>query len=100
MHATRLRRPSCDAEDGEPRFYGKFRGVVGVNIDPNDRARIMVHVPEVLGDSQAWALQCLHYSLPKEKPGVPPVEPECGLSSKRATRPAPYGAMWRGTYET
>jgi Type VI secretion system/phage-baseplate injector OB domain len=60
-------------EDGEPRFYGKFRGVVVANVDPHDRARIMVQVPEVIGDSQAWALPCFPYSPSMEKPAVPPV---------------------------
>jgi phage baseplate assembly protein gpV len=43
-------------------FYGKYRGTVDSNIDPEERARLSVKVPEVLGDAAAWALPCVPYA--------------------------------------
>jgi uncharacterized protein involved in type VI secretion and phage assembly len=42
------------------RFYGKYRGVVVANVDPESRARIRATVPNVYGSlPSAWALPCL-----------------------------------------
>jgi len=44
----------------EERRFGKFRGVVTDNRDPQKRARLRVRVPSVLGDQESdWALPCL-----------------------------------------
>jgi uncharacterized protein involved in type VI secretion and phage assembly len=43
-------------------YFGKYRGVVTDNADPNLRGRIKVRVPAVLGDAQAWALPCVPYA--------------------------------------
>lgn len=46
--------------DGVRRFYGKFRGTVINNIDPEQRGRIMAMVPDVLGVTpSSWALPCV-----------------------------------------
>lgn len=37
-------------------FYGRYRGTVAVNIDPQQMGRVMVRVPDVLGnESCIWA---------------------------------------------
>jgi len=42
------------------RFYGKYRGLVLDNIDPQQIARIIVQVPDVLGLSpSSWAMPCV-----------------------------------------
>lgn len=42
------------------RFYGKYRGTVLNNIDPQQIARIIVQVPDVLGPTaSSWAMPCL-----------------------------------------
>jgi hypothetical protein len=42
------------------RFYGKYRGTVLNNIDPEQRGRIMAFVPDVLGlTPSSWALPCM-----------------------------------------
>lgn len=42
--------------------YGKFRGFVADNRDPEKRARLRVRVPSVLGDQETdWALPCLPF---------------------------------------
>lgn len=45
------------------RFYGKYRGKVEQNLDPQQQGRVQVSCPAVLGDSTlAWALPCAPYA--------------------------------------
>ena len=56
--------------DGRKRFYGPYRGTVAINIDPKQMGRLMVRVPDVLGnDSCIWA-----------EPATPLVGPNMGIS--------------------
>jgi Type VI secretion system/phage-baseplate injector OB domain len=42
------------------RFYGKYRGLVIENVDPEQIGRIMVQVPDVLGEiPSSWAMPCV-----------------------------------------
>jgi hypothetical protein len=42
------------------RYYGKYRGTVINNIDPEQRGRIMAMVPDVLGlTPSSWAMPCV-----------------------------------------
>jgi hypothetical protein len=42
------------------RYYGKYRGTVINNIDPEQIGRIMVQVPDVLGMTpSSWAMPCV-----------------------------------------
>ena len=43
-------------------YYGKYRGSVENNVDPEQRGRLLVKVPAVWGDSPNWALPCFPYS--------------------------------------
>ena len=44
----------------ETRYYGKYRATVTDNVDPLVQGRLMLHVPDVLGDvPSSWALPCL-----------------------------------------
>lgn len=60
------------------RFYGKYRGKVVQNFDPEQRGRILVEVPDVLGDGQGWAMPSLpvagqqsgFYALPPPQANV------------------------------
>lgn len=46
--------------DGARRYYGKYRGTVLNNIDPEQRGRIMALIPDVLGIApSSWAMPCL-----------------------------------------
>lgn len=46
--------------DGVRRFYGKYRGTVLGNVDPEQRGRITASVPDVLGlTPSSWAMPCL-----------------------------------------
>jgi hypothetical protein len=41
-------------------YYGKYRGTVVNNIDPEQRGRLLVTVPDVLGvNLSSWAMPCL-----------------------------------------
>ena len=45
------------------RFYGKYRGLVLINVDPQNQGRIKAIVPEVLGVFPSnWCLPCTPYA--------------------------------------
>lgn len=53
---------STSEDQARNRYYGKYRGFVADNEDPEKRGRLRVRVPSLLGDSQTgWALPCLPY---------------------------------------
>lgn len=44
-------------------FFGKYRGKVENNLDPQQQGRIQVSVPAVLGDGTlSWAMPCAPYA--------------------------------------
>ncbi len=44
------------------KYYGKYRGFVADNADPEKRARLKLRVPSILGTAETgWALPCLPY---------------------------------------
>lgn len=46
--------------DYAKRFYGKYRGLVIENIDPEQIGRVLVQVPDVLGElPSSWAMPCV-----------------------------------------
>jgi hypothetical protein len=53
--------PSDSKPGGEAkRYYGKYRGLVIENIDPEQIGRILVQVPDVFGEVPAsWAMPCV-----------------------------------------
>ena len=45
------------------RFFGKYRGLVAINVDPLGQGRLKAIVPEVLGVvPSSWALPCTPYA--------------------------------------
>lgn len=65
-------------ENTEQRFLGKFRGTVVNNIDPEQRGRLIVNVPDVLGSvPSTWAEPCTPLAGPTGAPMgvymVPPI---------------------------
>jgi len=43
----------------QTKFYGKYRGTVTINVDPEQRGRIMAMVPDALGlIPSSWAMPC------------------------------------------
>ena len=50
------------AQEVQRKYYGKFRGFVTDNKDPDKRARLKLTVPSALGAAEtAWALPCLPF---------------------------------------
>ena len=51
------------AQQVRDRYYGKYRGIVDNNEDPEKMGRIKVRVPDVFHDQvTSWALPCSPYS--------------------------------------
>lgn len=68
-----------DESETLERFYGKYRGTVVLNVDPEQRGRIIAMVPDVLGIiPSSWAMPCFpiagkqngFYAIPKPGDGV------------------------------
>jgi Type VI secretion system/phage-baseplate injector OB domain len=53
--------PGDSSAGGNPRrFYGKYRGLVVLNLDPEQIGRVIVQVPDVLGMiPSTWAMPCV-----------------------------------------
>lgn len=52
----------------EGRYFGKYRGLVSDNADPNNLGRIKAKVPRVLGDEESgWALPAFIYGGTSEQ---------------------------------
>lgn len=53
--------PPDDSQSGAAkRYYGKYRGLVVENIDPEQIGRVLVQVPDVLGEiPSSWAMPCV-----------------------------------------
>ena len=55
-----MNRQDSPSGGGSNRFYGKYRGLVVENIDPQQIGRILVQVPDVLGEiPSSWAMPCV-----------------------------------------
>jgi len=64
------------------RFYGKYRGLVLINVDPKNQGRIIAVVPEVLGTVPTnWCLPCTPYA-------------GSGMPAGFFTIPAPGAGVW------
>jgi uncharacterized protein involved in type VI secretion and phage assembly len=82
------------------RHYGKYRGTVSDNQDPNNQGRIKANVPEILGEVESgWALPCAPYA--GDKTGVytvPPVGSGVWVEFEAGdvSRPIWVGCWWQG----
>lgn len=53
------------AKEHHRRYYGKFRGIVTDNNDPDQQGRVRVKVPELFGDDPiGWAMACVPFAPP------------------------------------
>lgn len=51
------------ASQARSRFYGKYRGIVTDNADPESLGRLRARVPEIFGEQESpWALPCTPYA--------------------------------------
>jgi uncharacterized protein involved in type VI secretion and phage assembly len=47
-------------------FFGKYRGTVTNNVDPENLGRLQVQVPAVLGEGRlSWAMPCVPFAGPQ-----------------------------------
>lgn len=50
----------------ENKHYGKYRGMVINNIDPEQRGRLLVQVPDIFGlGTSSWAMPCVPMAGPQ-----------------------------------
>ena len=56
--------PNPTGAGTQQRFYGKYRGIVTNNVDPQNLGRIQAMVPEVWGETPglSWAVPCAPYA--------------------------------------
>lgn len=86
------------AQDAEAGFYGKFRGFVVDNQDPDKRARLKLRVPSVQGTPENhWALPCLPFGGLKEQGlfMVPEVGAQVWVEFEEGNLTHP---IWAGTF--
>jgi uncharacterized protein involved in type VI secretion and phage assembly len=58
--------PDSSPGNNPKRFYGKYRGLVLENIDPEQMGRVLVQVPDVLGETpSSWAMPCVPAAGPQ-----------------------------------
>jgi hypothetical protein len=86
------------AAQSRERFYGKYRGVVSDNADPENLGRIRARVPEIYGDQESpWALPCTPYAGDNLGwYGVPPSESGVWIEFEAGdpSRPIWTGGWW------
>lgn len=80
--------------------YGKFRGTVTDNRDPQKRGRLKIRVPSVLADEDAdWALPCLPYGGFKQQGlfMIPDVDAQVWVEFEEGDihRPLWVGTFWQ-----
>jgi uncharacterized protein involved in type VI secretion and phage assembly len=90
-------------DDGANRFYGKYRGSVRSNIDPLGRGRLLLSIPDVLGDRPStWAEACVPLAGPQGVAmGVHLVPPEgtavwVEFEAGHPDHPVWVGCIWSG----
>ena len=72
--------PAEAAQSGLQRYYGKYRGMVLNNVDPEQRGRLLVQVPDVTGLlMSSWAMPCL---------------PVAGIQNGLFAVPIPGSGVW------
>jgi hypothetical protein len=80
------------------RFYGKYRGLVIQNVDPEQIGRVMVQVPDVLGEvPSSWAMPCVPVAgIQAGMFAVPPIGSQVWVEFEQGdpTRPIWTGGFW------
>ena len=87
----------------EGQFFGKYRGRVEKNVDPERLGRLQVSVPTVLQDvSTGWALPCVPYAGPGVGLfAIPPVGANVWVEFEGGNVESPIwsGCFWAGGEE-
>lgn len=78
-------------------FFGKYRGVVTNNRDPDSLGKIRARVPDVLGDLESgWAKPCVPYAGPRV--GLYLIPPPDALVWIEFEQGDPDRPIWTGCY--
>lgn len=90
------------AEQIDEKRYGKFRGIVTDNKDPEKRGRLKILIPAVLADQETdWALPCLPYGGFDQQGMfmVPQVDAQLWVEFEEGdiNRPIWVGTFWQQT---
>ena len=90
-----------DFGDGnQEKFYGKYRGTVLNNIDPEFQARLLVQVVDVTGlFSSSWAMPCVPFAGPNVgQYSVPPIGAGVWIEYEQGNPDWPIwvGCFWGG----
>ncbi len=90
--------------NGTNQYWGKYRGTVLNNIDPEQRGRLMINVPDVLGlVPSTWAEPCTPLAGPTGPPMgvylVPPIGAGVWVEFEHGDSNYPIwvGCRWGGT---
>jgi len=77
-------------------FYGKYRGTVAANVDPERMGRVQAIVPAV-GDAMLnWAMPCIPFSaLEAGASSLPPVGAPIWIEFEGGD---PHRPIWTGTF--
>src|SRR5260370_38926467 len=82
---------------GTKKYYGKYRGCVINNVDPEQRGRLLVEVPDVLGSfTSTWALPCV--PIGGTQMGmylIPPVRSKVWIEFEQGN---PENPIWIGSF--
>jgi hypothetical protein len=94
---------ATEERGGTSRFYGKYRGTVKLNKDPEQRGRLMLEVPDVYGPNlSTWAMPCLPYAgLQLGMYVVPPINAGVWVEFEQGDPDYPIwtGCWWGSTSE-
>ena len=88
------------AQEVAEKRYGKYRGSVVDNVDPEKRARLKLRIPSVLADQDSdWALPCLPYGG-LDQQGlfmVPDIDSQVWVEFEEGdiSRPIWVGSFWQ-----
>jgi len=83
-------------EELESHLFGKYRGKVVDNNDPDKRGSVRVVVPAVMGEKQLWALPCVPYAGPDVGFfAIPPVDASVWVEFENGKRDRP---IWTGCF--
>jgi uncharacterized protein involved in type VI secretion and phage assembly len=85
--------------------YGKFRGIVTDNMDPQKRGRLKLRIPSVLADQDSdWALPCLPYGGADQQGifMVPEIDAQVWVEFEEGdiSRPIWVGTFWQQESDT
>lgn len=77
-------------------YYGKYRGVVVDDADPEGLGRLQVQVPTLLGEQAVWALPCVPFAGPDVGFfALPPIGAHCWVEFETGDLSFP---VWTGCF--